>query len=134
MDLLSNNYNYIKILSMNNNFKDIFPLKKKVLSEEENNSDFSGIYDQPRDNQSPMEVKSNYPSQTFVRHGFGRMSATSKISFDQESDIYTSLEDMGQSEVEENHSKTTVRHCISKFNSNSTPTEGKKKLIITQCE
>ena len=81
-----------------------------------------------------MEVKSNYPSQTFVRHGFGRMSDTSKISFDQESDIYNSLEDMGQSEVEENHSKTTVRHCISKFNSNSTPTEGKKKLIITQCE
>ena len=111
---------------MNNNSKDIFSLKKKVLSEEENNSDFSGIYDQPRDNQSPMEVKSNYPSQTFVRHGFGRMSATSKISFDQESDIYNSLEDMGQSEVEENHSKTTVRHCISKFNSNSTPTEGKK--------
>ena len=119
---------------MNNNFKDIFSFKKKVLSEEENNSDFSGIYDQPRDNQSPMEVKSNYPSQTFVRHGFGRISATSKISFDQESDIYNSLEDMGQSEVEENHSKTTVRHCISKFNSNSTPTEGIKKLIITQCE
>ena len=43
----------------------------------------------------------------------------------QESDIYTSLEEMGQSEVEENHSKTTVKHCISKFNSNSTPTEGK---------
>ena len=76
-----------------------------------------------------MEVKSNFQS-PFVRHGFGRVSATSKISFDQESDIYTSLEEMGQSEVEENHSKTTVKHCISKFNSNSTPTEGKNAFKV----
>ena len=93
---------------------------KKVFSEDDN-SDFSGIYDQPRGSDSPMEIKNH-----FVRHGFGRVSTNSKSSSYPGSDQFNSLDgDMGQSEVEENHSKTTVKQCISKFNSNSTPAEGK---------
>ena len=75
-----------------------------------------------------MEIKNYFPS-PFVRHGFGRVSTTSKSSSSHETshgtENYNSLEEMGQSEVEETHTKTTVKHCISKFNSNSTPTEGK---------
>lgn len=75
-----------------------------------------------------MEVKNYFPS-PFVRHGFGRVSCnTTTSSSYQSSDNLNCVEEMEASENE----VTSVEHCISKFNANSSGTEKTTKTMTSK--
>lgn len=79
-------------------------VEDQYWSDDQDDSDLSQNSDcyeeQPKGEESPMEVKNFFTATPFVRHGFGRVS-TSQDSQDSS----------------QKNNQTSVKHCIAKLNS-----------------